>query len=157
MEPTLREGDRVIVGPLGRDRLRTGDLFLYRGENRLVVHRFLGSRTFAGGQRLLCQRGDNLEGWGWVSQKAVLGRVLSIEHGERTFQMEAFPWTWLNPLIGGWGRLWVGIAELSRFGGKLLPHRPERARIATVFLGRAVHRTLFGIARRALRVLVGGR
>jgi hypothetical protein len=57
MRPHLLGGDQVaVVAP--RARPRAGDLLVYRQQDYLVVHRYLGRARAADGNRCLRTRGD---------------------------------------------------------------------------------------------------
>jgi len=57
MEPTLRGGDAVLAVPLSGGPVR-GDLLLFRQNDDLVVHRYIGPARAPGGEPCLRTRGD---------------------------------------------------------------------------------------------------
>jgi len=57
MEPLLRGGDAVLAGPIDGG-VRQGDLVLFRQQDYLVVHRYLGTVRTNRSSRCLRTRGD---------------------------------------------------------------------------------------------------
>jgi hypothetical protein len=101
MLPFIREGDLLTVAPLGQQRLRLGDIALYRCQgSALLAHRLIG-RAQEGGDWLA--RGD--ASWGAVERvrpDQVLGRVVMLERHGRKRRLDA-PWRRLG------ARLWHGL------------------------------------------------
>jgi signal peptidase I len=118
MGPLIQAGDRVLVERVRPNRVRFGDVVLFRSAEGLVIHRVVGKRRNHG-QLVFLQKGDdNLEA-GRVPAAHVLGRARAVEREER-----------LVNLVSGTGRV-VQIAlafhSLSTLalkrGGKLVIRR----------------------------------
>lgn len=94
MRPTLLPGDRITLAPVRYADLRYGCLIAYRAEEKLVVHRFLG--TLQGGW--LRTAGDAVDHRDApVNPDLLLGRVVGVEREGRTFlprsgRLEALRW-----------------------------------------------------------------
>jgi len=78
MLPTLVEGQTVAV-EFGSEKIRPGDLLLYRQADYLVIHRLLGPTTDPTGRPCLRTRGD---GWSRLDPRLdrdnVVGRVTAV-------------------------------------------------------------------------------
>lgn len=80
MRPMLRERrDTIVIRPLAAgERLRVGDVPLYRDGSRTVLHRVVGVRD-----GWYAVRGDNCLMTEHVTDKQVIGRLSEWHHGER--------------------------------------------------------------------------
>ncbi len=113
MRPLIRPGDTVSLCLIDGDELRTGDLIAFRQDGDLIVHRLIKQRRTDKTWRL-CQKGDNLSGWGWLREDGVLGRVESIRGQGKVINMDTRPWPWINRVMGISGLLWVSAVEEAR-------------------------------------------
>ena len=126
MEPLLKEGDEVTVDFVMPDQLKRGDMIAFRQNGCVIVHRLVRKRK-SGGTWLYCQKGDNLNGWGWIPEDMIIGKVSSLKKsghacplpvGERAsvrgnlndFWL-SFYWRWLNLMMGLWGSVYVFLYE----------------------------------------------
>jgi hypothetical protein len=155
MLPLLRAGQRIAVdlSPFEPER---GDLLLFRQEDYLVVHRFLGPTSREDGSSVLRTRGDGLPRLDPPLERArVRGRVRAIE----------FRGLWWS-LDGGRARafaLAVALHDLGWAGAAVLAGRIEEllrraglrpavqswvVRADRALLG-AAHRLLFPLLHRA--------
>ena len=78
MHPTLQMGWRVYLRPLGGEPLRPGDIYVFRGEHHLTVHRLV----FIEGPEdapVLVFRGDHNRVRERVAASAVLAQVVAVE------------------------------------------------------------------------------
>ncbi len=119
MLPLLQEGDMVVIEAAGPGELRRGDVILFREEGRLIVHRLVGVKT-AGGQKVFCQKGDNLSGWSWISGDAIIGRAAAAACSGAPLNWSAFPWTWINAALGCWGGFYVASVSFLSEGKALV-------------------------------------
>jgi hypothetical protein len=107
MVPFLRDGDMLTVEPVEATALRLGDVVLYRvAREQLAAHRLVARRADGEGV-VWVARGDAATGPGeLVRAERVLGRVVRVQRGKRTLDLER----------GGWrtaARLWVATAPLG--------------------------------------------
>lgn len=102
MRPMLRNRrDRVIVLPVGPERLKKYDLPLYRRpDGKYILHRIIGVRD---GQYII--RGDNTYAKEYVPDAWILGYVSDFYRGKRHIQTDARGyrfyarlWNFLYPL-----------------------------------------------------------
>jgi len=128
MLPLIRPGDTVSLRLINGDELKkTGDLIAFRQDGCLIVHRFI-KQLKINKSLWLCQKGDNLSGWSWISEDDVLGRVESIRGlGRKVIYLNTWPWTWINRVVGISWFLWISFVEKVRllkaynFAGRPLP------------------------------------
>ncbi|MFH1617701.1 MAG: signal peptidase I [Candidatus Margulisiibacteriota bacterium] len=59
MHPTLKPGDVLFLRDTPLEELRRGDVIIFRGDEKIVCHRFFGSKKI-GGQTFFLERGDNV-------------------------------------------------------------------------------------------------
>lgn len=78
MHPTLQMGWRIYVKPVTPAELKLGELAVFRGEERLTVHRLVWRERRQGEERLVF-RGDYSRQRERVSPDAVIGRVAAVE------------------------------------------------------------------------------
>ena len=81
MMPLLKRGDRVVLKTADAEQLKRGDLIAYRDKGNIIVHRLIKKKRI-NGKWLLCQKGDNLTGWGWIEVEQLLGKAERYEGGE---------------------------------------------------------------------------
>ena len=124
MRPMLREGrDVIVVRPLPRgERLRVGDVPLYRVGDRYVLHRVIGVHD-----GWYAIRGDNCVTVERVTDAQVLGRLEEWYRGERHG-------TTADPLYRCYWRLWVALWPVRRVARRVcaLAGRVKRLLMRTV-------------------------
>jgi signal peptidase I len=97
MHPTIRDGEIITVGPLGRSPVRVGDVVLYRRGRAAIAHRVI--RLPAGGSSGFVLRGDAAHSCDRPIKLAqVLGRVLSIERDGRRVRVALSKPVWSQAL-----------------------------------------------------------
>jgi signal peptidase I len=102
MEPLLREGDVVAVCLVRPDQLKRGDMIAFRQNGCVIVHRLLRKRK-NGNTWFYCQKGDSLNGWSWIPEEAIIGKITSLRRSGRVKGMIGFHWRWLNFVMSLWG------------------------------------------------------
>jgi hypothetical protein len=107
MVPVIRDGDMLTIEPVEAAVLRPGDVALYSAAgDHLFSHRVVG-RRIEDGRLTLMTRGDAATGPGEpVRADQVLGRVVRVQRGGRTLDLERGTWRTA-------GRLWVATAPLG--------------------------------------------
>ena len=109
MVPLIHPGDRVCVRAVGAERLRSGDIVVFRRNGSLVVHRHLGA--FPGGDGHL-ECGDSHGMLGRFEAADLIGRISHVCKAAGTMvALEAAPWPRLNLVLGR-----SGLLLLSRSG-----------------------------------------
>jgi hypothetical protein len=86
MEPTIRNGEVIIVSPAAASGLRRGDIAFYRTERGLIAHRVVG--LVSSNPRVFRVRGDapgcSDES---VGEQQILGQVVAVERSERVLTL----------------------------------------------------------------------
>jgi hypothetical protein len=118
MFPAICQGDRVSIRPLPAQCIGWGDVFAFWENGSVVVHRCLGKKI-KGETLWLCQKGDNLAGWGWVHEAHVIGKVTGILKPGSVVDLSAVRWAdrsegmmasfcWMGVSIAEMGERWTG-------------------------------------------------
>jgi len=93
MYPFIRDGDVLTIQTVEIEKLNRGDVVLYRSAgDRVVAHRVVGKNA-TNGQWVLMMRGDSgLSTNEQVPADHVLGRVMSIQRGQKVVQFDNTFW-----------------------------------------------------------------
>lgn len=112
MAPMIRTGDTVTIQPCSADQLKIGDVIAYIQEQTVIVHRLVKIKL-SEGKRLLCQKGDNLTGWGWLTEDQLIGKAVYIQRSDTIADMNTPVWMLVNRMMGQLGGLLITLAEYS--------------------------------------------
>ena len=92
MWPFLKGREKLIVKRISLDNLATGDLILYRQEEKLVCHRLI-KKAKDSQKWVLYVRGDNaMSSPEILSEEAFKGKVIGILDKNRMIRLDTF-WT----------------------------------------------------------------
>ena len=118
MAPLIRTGDRLVVKCVAANQLTRGDIIVYFDGKAFIVHRLIDRRNHTSG-RQVCQKGDNLNGWTWIPEAWVIGRVVRLRRDHYEWDLTTGLWplihfctvlpaTWECRLLDGpLSRLWI--------------------------------------------------
>ena len=114
MIPFIRDGDLLTIAPVDAASLEIGDVALYRTRrDRIIAHRIVG-RTTQDGEPVLVTQGDARLGTDRpVPADCVLGRVVRIQRGDRSYRLDRGPWRLA-------ARLWIRVLPLRRAAARLV-------------------------------------
>lgn len=100
MRPLINPKDKIVVRGGGIDDLTRGDILLFLRDGNLLAHRLLFKQK--GGDEIgLVTKADNaFIADEPISCRQLLGRIITIEKGSRTINLEARRWKILNRLLG---------------------------------------------------------
>jgi signal peptidase len=88
MHPTIRDGEAVTVEPVNALHVRRGDVLLYETTRGVIAHRAVHIRVGKNAARAFVVRGDAADSSDErVEDSQILGRVISVERGERTIAL----------------------------------------------------------------------
>jgi hypothetical protein len=114
MEPTLYGGDAVLAVPLIGDPAR-GDILVFRQNDDLVVHRFLGPARTPEGAPCLRTRGDGrAELDPPVNRSAVRARLAALRRGDEWRSLEGAAPRLYARLVAGHDLAWAGAIHVLR-------------------------------------------
>lgn len=90
MYPFIRSGDILKIAPIGAEEIKPGDVIFYRfGDERIAAHRVL-KRSIRSGRIVFIVKGDSVPDSGQnVYSNDVLGRVITIERGDRSIVLDS--------------------------------------------------------------------
>ena len=147
MKPTINANDFISVHLSDSLDCQLGDIVLFSRGDAVIVHRIIKKKELD--QKLFfCEKGDNACSWTWISEKDILGRVVSIADRDKLKKVTQRQLTRHNRIIGflGWGL--VSLFET------LYPDKKQPSGKATPFFVVSIRNLLFRIVNR-LFLLIG--
>lgn len=100
MHPMVRDGDALLINPLGDAGARIGEIVLCTAGNGIVlVHRVLRRRRGEDGSAYLVQGDQSPMPDGWIPEAQVHGRLVEIEREGRRLAMTGSAARFLGRLI----------------------------------------------------------
>ncbi len=123
MSPLIRVNDRVLIERVESERVRFGDVILFKSSDQSVIHRVVGKRRHLGKLAFL-EKGDLNPSLGLVPAEHVLGRVSAVQRNGYT----------LNLLSGRGRAVQLGLACCSM--GSLVTKRGLRRILGALRLPR---------------------
>ena len=89
MQPTIQDGDALILAPAAPARIRTGDIVLVRRE-RFVAHRVIKMTALPDGSVSVLTRGDaSICCDPSVTREAILGKVVAVERAGQRYAVDS--------------------------------------------------------------------
>lgn len=99
MTPFICSGDVITVKSTESDNLSIGDIIFYVSETRFIVHRLI-QKNKIGTELFFITKGDNR---GLpdppVESSQIKGKVVKIERGSKSIDMESLSWKLVNYII----------------------------------------------------------
>jgi hypothetical protein len=97
MQPTIEDGERITVAPIGAAAVTRGDILLYQSECGVKAHRVVGIRRSAKGEdvRYLLRGDASVDREDPVRPAQVLGRVVSVQRADRRIDLTSRGAKWL--------------------------------------------------------------
>jgi signal peptidase len=108
MWPLLREGEEVVLVFQDGSRLQRGDIAALRLPGSIIVHRVVAVDRSSG---KIFEKGDNNMYVSAASPEQILGKVIEIRSGGRTFHLEKKTWRVLGLLL-----CYSGLAAVRIYG-----------------------------------------
>jgi len=96
MFPFIDNEERVLVKKKDINYWKIGDIGLYKKNDILLTHRIIAKRW----DQLLLKGDQNLIPDQWVNEKDIWGKIISIDKGNRIWNLNSDQWCWINSLIG---------------------------------------------------------
>ena len=94
MMPLLRIGDYVLVQSANPDSIRPGDIIVFKGRDRLIVHRVI--RRYDNGSPAFLQKGDSTTAAEIIRSEDVIGRVIAVRKGTKIIRLNEGIWKVIN-------------------------------------------------------------
>ena len=102
MFPFLNIGDKVTIGNVIPEKLKSGDIVVYKRNSSLYAHRYIYTLKRQGGPISLVTKADNRFDFDsyLVSIEQLVGKVIVIKGKGTKINLENFLWEKINSLIG---------------------------------------------------------
>jgi len=113
MRPLIPGNNRVLVERIGPDRIRFGDIALFRSDKCLVIHRVLGKRQVHGELAFL-QKGDYNAEAGFIPAAAVLGRVWAVERNDKEVHLLSGKWRAVQIALACYSLATLGVRQAGK-------------------------------------------
>lgn len=110
MMPLLQVGDTITIEPAAGQEIHVGEIAAFKTEDGLVVHRIVDIQLKDGNVRLLQLPDVNLRA-SWISEAAVVGRVVAMQRGTRQMNLS-------HPLAQWYGKVTAHIRYRLYLGSK---------------------------------------
>jgi len=104
MEPTLSEGDGLVVRHIGPEDLSLGDIGVFWTGKVLLVHRVIGVKHWLEDTRFIL-KGDRLLYTEDMGEEFLFGKVVEVHHKGKRICFESGFWRWFNKVFGYFWRL----------------------------------------------------
>lgn len=115
MNPTLTDGDQILVKTVSLQDLRLGDIIVYKNKDQLIAHRFL-YRNFRKDNiaEIIAKADNSSERDSPSSSDCLLGKVVEINRRGKPLNLENNFWRIVSYLIGVVSLLEMVIFETIR-------------------------------------------
>ena len=131
MQPLVRDGDILLVKPLGERLPRVGDVVLCVTEPGMVLaHRVIRRRLHPVGNHYLVQGDRVSQPDGWIPQARIYGRVAAIEREDNQLNMDSMEMRILSAMAVLRSRWHLGASAFSHHIIRLV----KRVPIFSIFL-----------------------
>jgi len=108
MAPLIRPGDQVKVSRVAPGEVRFGDILVFKRNNDLIVHRVL-KRWRAPEGNYFSEKGDAGSVYGLVNGDSIVGRVIGLKKGTRTYDLDLPPGRIANLSIAAWCKITAAV------------------------------------------------
>lgn len=109
MRPLLKEGDKVLVQPLGNRTIRSGDIVCFG--KPVTCHRIV-RRFWRNGELRVWEKGDNSLSGSEIAAKDIDGIVTTIFKPGRTIEILSFFWRTFSYCIAMYSRMTMALYSL---------------------------------------------
>lgn len=116
MLPLIRPGDRVKVSRIAPSEVHFGDIAVFCRGNDLIVHRILKT-WHKPNDVYFSEKGDAGLRYTLIKSDDIIGRVIGLKRGTRTFDLNLPPSRMVNLFISAWFR--VSTACVNRLTLKI--------------------------------------
>ena len=100
MHPLIRQGDSIRLEKYTAGTLAIGDVITFRKDGHYFTHRLLWTIKRANGIRLITKGDNEINRDPPVSPVSVIGKVASIQRGNRTLRLNTPFWCFINRCLG---------------------------------------------------------
>ena len=100
MHPLIRQGDSIRLEKCTAGALAIGDIITFKKDGNYFTHRLVWTTKRSNGIRLITKGDNEINTDPPVSPVSVLGKVASIQRGDRTLRLNTPFWRFMNRLLG---------------------------------------------------------
>lgn len=100
MYPLVRQGDSIRLEKCTAGALAIGDVITFKKDDNYFTHRLIWTTKWADGIRLITKGDNEITTDPPVPPASVLGKVASIQRGNRTLRLTTPAWRSMNRLLG---------------------------------------------------------
>ncbi len=100
MHPLIRKGDHIHVGQCNPTRFSIGDIITFANNDTYVTHRVLWVRKKGRGIGLITKGDNEITIDPLVSPGHIVGKIVAIQRGDQTLNLETPYWRFMNRLLG---------------------------------------------------------
>ena len=119
MYPVIKKGYRVLVEKCSSEKVRFGDIVVFKRNGRLFIHRVLGKYDLAG-ERYFLEKGDATLFASRIHASDVIGRVCTIKNSAKAVRTTSGRGRILQLVLAFISysslRLWVALEYCLTFG-----------------------------------------
>lgn len=109
MHPFIKDGEVVVVKPIGIFEIKKGDVILYHTSLNMIAHRVI-KRKRENNKIMLVTKGDsNLNFDTLVQENNILGKIIAIEKPNGTINLDCNKWYICNYMIAIYSLLFISI------------------------------------------------
>ena len=96
MHPTIRDGETITVEPIAPEKIRRGDIVLYRSRDGVIAHRVVRIER-RGAALVFTPRGDAMPACDApITAAEILGRVVAVERSQRRVELAGRKARWVR-------------------------------------------------------------
>ena len=121
MHPLIRQGDSIRLEKCSAGTLAIGDVITFKKDGHYFTHRLLWTTKQANGIRLITKGDNEINTDPPVSPVSVIGKVASIQRGNRTLRLNTPFWCFINRCLGLFFLVETASILLYRFTMGRLP------------------------------------
>lgn len=100
MYPLIRQGDSIRLEKCTAGTLAIGDIITFKKDGNYFTHRLLRTTKRSNGIRLITKGDNEINSDPPVSPVSILGKVASIQRGNRTLRLNTPFWRFINRCLG---------------------------------------------------------
>jgi signal peptidase I len=114
MRPVINNGDIAVIAPVKLKEIACGDIIVYKNNDRLKIHRFLGYKKISG-QKYLITKGDkSVTIDPPILPSLFLGKIITVQKRNGTLYLNSFKWRIVNYILGKTSRPIVYLNYFKR-------------------------------------------
>jgi hypothetical protein len=98
MIPLICAGDSVVITPISISDVQVGDVVVFKSRDQFIVHRVVGRQGVS-----FLEKGDNAFACRELAPGTVLGKVIRVQRGDRSWGLDTVAWRAVNRAVAAYG------------------------------------------------------